>query len=261
MSRYLTPSKIALLALISLYTESVIPSTAIIPVLSFLVQHVVPAQSSAKLNEQQYDGLSVPMESFQKATINLVSGIPGRTIWDLLLHKLWKIDSLDALHAFFDSLEYLLQKTPEEMQRLEVGNVNTNPNRILLSRVSPLGAFLRRTQVEFTRLQFHDAFSIWKSFIAYRAPTLALWKKRNSTAGPTSFDVNLQSEHLSLEDRMTNLIYGDPEGNARKHAIVSTFDVEYLLDFQVERMQSEECQLAPRIFALTPTRDGWKTSS
>ena len=241
MSRYLTPSKIGLLALISLYTESVVPSTSIIPLLSFLVAHVDPTEFCQSQTRMLQDGLIATIESFQKATINLISGIPGRTIWDLLLNKLWKIESLDALHTFFDSLGLLLQRTPEEIQRPGADNLDANPNRMLLSRVSPLGAFVRRAQIEFTRLQFHDAVSIWKGFIVYRAPTLAQWKKRNPTAGPTNFDVSLQAEHLGMEDRVTSLVYGDHAGTAGKNTNVSTIDVEKLLDYQTERMQSKCC--------------------
>ena len=238
MSRYLTPSKVGLLALISLYTESVVPSTATIPVLSFLVSNVLPTGLSTREKESQQGESIGTIEAFQKITIALGSGIPGRTIWDLLLNKLWKINSLDSLHAFFDSLHHLLQKTPNEVQRLGVAGVDSNPNRLLLSRVSPLGAFVRRAQIEFTRLQFHDTVTIWKDFIAYRAPTLGQWKKRNPTAGPSSFDVNVRADYPGMEDRVTGLVYVSDDKSAKKKPVVSTVDVEKLLDYQVERMQS-----------------------
>src|SRR6185437_5146035 len=41
MSRYLTPAKIGLLALIELYTEGDVPSESTIPVLSFLTSHLI----------------------------------------------------------------------------------------------------------------------------------------------------------------------------------------------------------------------------
>lgn len=238
MSRYLTSSKVGLLALTTLYTESIVPSTATISVLSFLVSNVLPTVSSANGSRGQQNEHLINIEAFQTATINLGSGIPGRTIWDLFLNKLWKINSLDSLHDFFDGLKFLLQKTPEDGQRL--GNsIDPDPTRMLLSRVSPLGAFVRRAQVEFARLQFHDAIIIWKNFVAYRAPTLGHWKKRNPAAGPTSFDTNLQADQLGIEDRMTNLVYGDHESAAEKNSLVSIADVEKLLDHQVERMQSK----------------------
>lgn len=241
MSRYLTPPKIGFLALISLYTESVVPSAATIPVLSFLITHVLPTISTANEKISNEEGSTISFEVFQKVTAPLSSGIPGRTVWDLLLHRLWKINSLDGLHAFFDSLVHLLQKTSaeeeEEEQRLNAAGVDSNPNRIRLSRVSPLGAFVRRAEIEFTRLQFHDANTIWKDFVAYRAPTLAQWKKRNPSAGPASFDVNLQGDHPFMADAVAGLVYDFGGEDVRKKPVVSTVDVEKLLDHQVERMQ------------------------
>lgn len=241
MSRYLTPSKIGLLALVSLYTGSIVPSAAIIPVLSFLVSHLLPVELlDADKPVSPYRNFTITIDSFQKATITLPSGIPGRTIWDLLLKKLWEINSFDALHFFFDTLSLLLEKTGDERRLAIHDGRAANPNLVLLSRASPLGAFVRRAQLEFTRLQFHDATILWKSFIQYRAPTLHLWRKRNPAVGMTSFDSNLPGGHLSLDSPLAELVYGDIADDTRKAASVSTEEVEKLLEYQVEQMQSTQ---------------------
>ena len=238
MSRYLTPAKIGLLALISLYTESRIPSAAIIPVLSFLVSHVLPINSTASQNKSFLHShhITLGIGDFQKATISHVSGIPGRTIWDLLLNNLWKVDSFDALHVFFETLSSLLQKTPEEPYAER--EIDSNLKRMRLSRASPIGLFVRRAQLEFTRLQFHDGITLWRSFVAYRAPTLLQWRKRNQAAGYISFDANLREEHLDLGDRLTGVVYGEIDVEAERDASVSTEDVEKLLEYQNDKMQS-----------------------
>ena len=243
MSRYLTPSKIGLLALTSLYLESAVPSAAIIPVLSFLVASTGHFVSASDENGVDRRRLAITIDDLQKATANLVSGIPGRSIWDLLLSRLWKINSLDAFHTFFGTLEAMLQGLQGENERHLTNDTASNASRLSLSRVSPLGAFVRRAQIEFTRLQFHDAVLIWKGFIAYRAPTLTQWKKRNPTAGPSSFDVNLQLEGLNIDSRMNKLIYSPHDDSAGKSILVSTVDVEKLLDYQVERMQRKSWRL------------------
>lgn len=239
MSRYLTPSKIGLLALISLYTESVVPSAATIPVLSFLVSHILPVNSTASQNASslQSSHVTLTIEDFQKATISHVSGIPGRTIWDLLLNKLWKLNSFDALHVFFDTLSSLLQKTTEEHQQSAEGGIESNRNHIGLSRASPTGSFVRRAQLEFARLQFHDGVTLWSNFVAYRASTLPQWKKRNQAAGHISFDANLQEEQLDLGDRLTDVVYGGLAHGAKQDASISTEDVEKLLEYQIDQMQ------------------------
>ena len=240
MSRYLTPSKIGLLALISLYAESVVPSTATIPVLSFIVSHLLPVEFLSSRNDTELPGRSfiITIDSFQKAMITHPSGIPGRTLWDLLLKKLWEINSFDALHVFFDALSFLLDKQPSEGHvELQDGRV-ANPKRILLSRGSPLGVFVRRSQLEFTRLQFHDGITLWKSFITYRDPTLTIWRKRNPTAGKMSFDINLSGQPSDFDDGLREIVYGDSLVNTRGDASVSTDDIEKLLEYQIARMQS-----------------------
>lgn len=239
MSRYLTPSKIGLLALILLYTDSVVPSTATIPVLSFIVSHLLPVEflssrDDAKLPDRSF---VISIDSFQKATITHPSGIPGRTVWDLLLKKFWEINSFDALHVFFDALSFLLEKQSGE-GHLD-GQV-ASPKRILLSRGSPLGAFVRRSQLEFTRLQFHDGIILWKSFINYREPTLPNWRKRNPSAGKTSFDTNLLGH---ADDRLQEIVYGRSLIDPRGDASVSTDDIEKLLEYQIARMQSMPSQV------------------
>ena len=240
MSRYLTPAKIGLLALISLYTESKIPSAAIIPILSFLVSHVLPVNSASSQNKSYLlsHNITLAIGDFQKATISHVSGIPGRTIWDLLLNNLWKVNSFDAFHIFFETLSSLLQKTPEEQQQDAEREIDSSFKRMRLSRASPIGLFVRRAQLEFTRLQFHDGVTLWRSFVAYRAPTLPQWKKRNQAAGYISFDANLREEHLNLGDRLTDVVYGGLALGAVHDASVSTEDVEKLLEYQIDQMQS-----------------------
>lgn len=240
MARYLTPSKIGLLALVALYTDSVVPTAATIPLLSFLVTHLLPsdAQKPLKRSHEPARKFAVVIDDFQRATITHASGIPGRTLWDLFLKKLWEINSLDALHVFFEALSLLLAKGREELQKDAEHGIVHATDSVLLSRTSPLGAFVRRAQLEFTRLQFHDRTTLWKAFVTYREPTLGMWKRRNPAAGKTSFDINLQEDNLLMMGRMIDVVYGDLADEERQAAEVSTDDVEKVLEFQVNEMQS-----------------------
>ena len=240
MSRYLTPSKIGLLALISLYAENVVPTVACIPVLSFIVAHLLPSTSLShpRSRSSLEHSFIISIEDFQKATITYGSGIPGRTIWDLVLKKLWEIHSLHALHVFFDSLTSLLQKPREESQGEAENGGSPEQHRALFSRTSLFGTFIRRAQLEFTRLQLHDGILLWTSYVTYREPTLPMWRRRNPSAGNISFDANLIGCHSGLGQKLVTLLYGDLKGQNQKEASVSTADVEKLLEFQIDQMQS-----------------------
>ena len=261
MSRYLTPSKISLLALISLYADSVIPATATIPVLSFIVFHLLPVEYLSSRDDTDLSGQQfvITIESFQRTTITHPSGIPGRTVWDLLLKRLWEIDSFDALHVFFDALSSLLEKTPNDEHPDVPESRVANSKRMLLSRGSPLGVFVRRSQLEFTRLQFHDGNTLWKSFILYRDPTFVLWRKRNPTAGKMSFDTNFRGSQSNVDDRLREIVYGGSL-DLRGDASVSTDDIEKLLEYQIARMQSLAAPSLTDFASNMSSRDGKQAS-
>jgi len=186
--------KIALLALVELYAESRFPNQSVVPVLSFVIRHLVsPKEDTAFI---------LTLEHIKSATLHQPSAVVGRTIFDLLLKKLWEINSFDALHSFFANIQtYLI-----EPERADKSPVRVHGEKSMLSRTSVLGCFVRRAALEYVRLQFHDAVSLWRSFIAYREPTLAMWKKRNLGAGPMSFDVNLKG--MGFSDGVVGVVYG-----------------------------------------------------
>lgn len=254
MTRYLTPAKIGLLCLIELYTDNAIPTASTISVLSFIIDHILPVSLPRPRNTSSNGS---PLSSSHKFTImiqdfeNLLishpsaTGLPGRTLWDNFLKKLWSLDSLDALHVFFDRRTHLLARTREEQKGdEEMGIPSSSGEVILLSRTSPFGTFVRRCQLEFTRLQLNDAMSLWKAFIVYRRPTLSFWRMRNPKApgnGWDGFDVVLNSEEESWKNEvLARIAYGDlMDGTNIGRELVSTHDVEKLLEFQVDQMQSK----------------------
>ncbi|KAI9813158.1 MAG: anaphase promoting complex subunit 5 [Thelocarpon impressellum] len=236
MARYLTPARVSFLALVALYADARVPANTTIPILSFVVDQLV-AHESSRREAPRSRSFCISVEDFRRATIDHASVVPGRTVWDLLLKALWEMDSFDAMDAFIAGLSASLAKTRAE-RRADAELGVEPPRRMLISRGSLLGVFIRRAQLEYTRLPFHDAIGLWESFVAYREPTLSMWKKRNPSAGPTSFDVNIESAGLARDDLLTTALYGKLlEPDARTEGAVSTEDVEMLLEFMVEEMQ------------------------
>lgn len=223
MSRYLTPGKIALLLLVELYAESRFPNSTVLPVLKFVIKHL----GRPKDNSTFILGL----EEIKAVTMNEPSTVVGRTIFDLLLMEMWHIDSFDTLHSFFAKTQQMLVQDADKHD--PPSQTNARSKRRLFTSTSILGCFCRRTSLEFVRLQFNDAIVLWRAFIQFREPTLPLWKKRKLGAGPTSFDSNLMG--LTLDNELVRRVYGGLHES--KECIVSTDDVERLLEFQVQIMQ------------------------
>lgn len=254
MPRYLTPVKIGLLALIELYTENQVPTASTIPVLFFITSKILPSSLPKPRNVLPHDDTKSHEQEFLIAAQDfeeLLSGrscaldLPGRTLWDLFVKKLWEIDSLDALHVFFDNKSRLLAKTKEELKKdEELGILPPAPEVILLSRTSPFGVFVRRAQLEFARLKFQDTTGLWRSFLSWRKSTKAAWAKRNpwftESGDWAAIDSSLLEEPAWMEGELATVAYGDLLEREQDHTegLVSTDDVEKLLEFQVEQMQS-----------------------
>jgi anaphase-promoting complex subunit 5 len=246
MPRFLTPSKIGLLALIELYTYAIVPTSATIPILSFLVDQLLPShESSPGPAPSPSLPYLVDVTSFETLLVAhpSASGVPGRTLWDYFLKKLWEIDCLDALHAFFEESSNLLAKAREEIkQDGEMGIPPPSPDMIVLSRTSPFGSFVRRAKIEFDRLPFGDAVSLWTSFVRWRQDTAAYWARRNGGLHRWAGDKALREGEVQWGVEAAEMFekinyHGALEGKCVEGS-VSTDDAERLLEFQVDQMQS-----------------------
>ena len=237
MSRYLTPSKISLLVLVSLYCDSVVPNQAIIPVLSFIVTRIIPSTTPSETTSSGATiNSAVTIDDLEKLMRSHPSNQPGRTLYDQFLKRLWSIDCLHSLHRFFKDLSGCLVPPHEP----NTGEVAPRPTgHVVLTRVSPLGMFLRRAQLEFTRIQFHDAVNLWTAFLKFRAPTEDVWRKRNPSAARLSFDAGISDLSLENRDDLLQACYGSLDANDLDDAEFSTEDIEAMLEFQLDRLQSE----------------------
>ena len=249
MPRFLTPSKVGLLALIELYTDAVVPSASTLPILSFVVNQVLPSSYPKNL-QQPPSSNHLPFFLDIKAFETLLSahpsasGHPGRSLWDHFLTKLWRIDSLNALHEFFAQRGNLLAKSRDDAKRDgDLGIPPPSGEMILLSRTSPFGTFVRRSIVEFERLRLSDTIQLWAAFVRWRLETKAYWSRRSGETGRWAGDRVLtqgEEEWGTTGAEMLELVaYGTSHPDMGDEGKVSTDDVEKLLEFQVEQMQSE----------------------
>ncbi|KAL4969985.1 putative anaphase-promoting complex subunit Apc5 [Aspergillus stella-maris] len=239
MSRYLTPSRVALLCLIHIYTEGVVPNSSAIHVLSFVVGYLSPLGAGDALPSpgERATQYAVSIDDLERVLIAHPSSIPGRSIWDLFLRKIWSIDSCDALEVLFTEISTILAKTREELIRERDAGLAPESSGMRLSRCSPLGAFVRRAQLEFTRLQFHDSVKLWKGFVKYRLPTYRVWARRNPSDEQPSVDINLLELGLDTNSHLAQVAYGNIEDDEEDDRYVSTKEVERLLEFQISELQ------------------------
>ncbi|KAL5113826.1 APC5 protein [Pleosporales sp. CAS-2024a] len=235
--RYLTAQKISLVVLVRLYCSCALPTSATIPVLSFILANTIPSSAQNAQDRRSPASASLernaalPIEVFEHVLQGHASNMPGRTLLHLFLKQMWELVSFDALHDLIESLGELLHSTttPE-------GQDEPSSDRFRLSKASPLGAFVRRARLEFTRLQFDDTMKLWSSFVKYRAPT-AQWTKR--VAGMASSGVDSVAAEMGLRpgDDLYEVAYGHLNDDEEEGDGLSNEDLDRILDFQLDRLQ------------------------
>ncbi|KAF2105828.1 anaphase-promoting complex subunit 5-domain-containing protein [Lophiotrema nucula] len=230
-SRYLTAQKISLLVLVNLYCDRALPSSATIPVLSFLLsKSICRVSAAARSRHNSEHGFSpASIQDFEDVLQGHASSMPGRTLLDHFSKHIWGINSFDALHDLFNNLSILLERPSEEEQQDSAG-----PERIYLSKTSPLGAFVRRARLEFTRLQFDDSLKLWAAFVEYRAPT-AKWNKRLAGLAPSGSDVSIAQLGIRPGDAIFEAVYGNL--STEDVVLISVDDLDSILEFQLDQLQ------------------------
>lgn len=229
-ARYLTAQKISLIVLLRLYCSSTLPSSATIPILSFILSTTLPSSSSSVrfLRSSAASNPSFSIDAFEDVLQGHASNMPGRTLLDLFLRNMWEMNSFDALHVLFDNLGELLM-TPSN-------NEGEGQERVYISKTSPLGIFVRRTRLEFDRLQFEDTIALWSSFVRYRAPT-AQWTKRLAGLAASGVDAVIAEMGMQEGDDIYEIAYGDLHEPDHGTQGVSQDDLDRILNFQLDRLQ------------------------
>jgi anaphase-promoting complex subunit 5 len=238
MTRYLTPSKIGLLALAVLLTEGVVPNDSMIPVISFIIYRILPqlATDCDAHSSAEPASLTMSMADFDTAMKPLASIMPGRNLMDKFLEKLWSLDNLHSLHEFFRELNsVMLSARPTGQPQVE--GEKLSKNGVWVHKASPVGMFMRRCYVEFFRLQFDDIVKLWSSFIKFREPSEAQWRRRRSSASTPFLDTNLVEMNVSDSDALAAVVYPSPSRINEESLDLSREEIERLLEFQLERLQ------------------------
>ncbi|KAK7548388.1 anaphase-promoting complex subunit 5-domain-containing protein [Phyllosticta citricarpa] len=227
MARYLNPQKISLLALTTLYCDSQVPAAAVIPVLSIVTSQIVPPPSA---DNDATTCIGLTLDDFAAVLSPYFCPASEESLFYLFLSRLWNIDSLHALHQFFDDLSNLLLCPARDPSQ-----EHDDDSAIKLSRTSPLGMFVRRSQLEFARLQFHDASKLWSAFVSYRQPTAAL--QQNFGDSSLVWDKNLEELSLQASDGLSMVAYADAWDESHTDGFASVDDFERLLTFQLDQLQ------------------------
>ncbi|ODQ68149.1 hypothetical protein NADFUDRAFT_48801 [Nadsonia fulvescens var. elongata DSM 6958] len=257
-STYLAPYKIALLSLITLYCEGYIPRKERMNVISKILPYIdlfgreqtygLTDKSNKNGDQGEVEnGLNLPLSELKQLIgADNMSTMPGRTIYELVLEKVWQLNSLDAFHTFMYSLRsYITSGKPEDLNDERAMKLGLSK---LLSSSSILGSFFRKSGLAFDYLSFEDFSSLWRALVSYRNETFSDYKHIHAPEFEEIYD-ELQQD-LVVHDvdiqgflendyirNMVNLEIGESSAGP-KILFIANQDLEYLLEYQVEAFEN-----------------------
>lgn len=187
MARFLTPARISTLILIELYSKADFWTYS--PATSTTFLEIIAEQClSTRVDGIGLDAQRVSLQdehvlNFADRLSRLDSYFPGRSWQSVFLRALWEVTSLDEMHNVFERCSLLLVP----VSSTDPPGVD-QPKAAGITRASPIGQFVRRCNVEFTRLQYADSMALWKAFVAYREPSRDPWTQHYPDAAKALAD-------------------------------------------------------------------------
>lgn len=249
MARYLTPSKICLLTLISMYCD-LPPSKASISLLSFLTYHIVPNTFSASqsTNPKNASTVLLTLDDILSALTRIpMKGAP-LNYREQFICRSWTISNIDDVMNFFGTISILFhhrvgKRQITDEQWTTTGTGAKQRHQICLSKMSILGIFVRRAQVEFERLQFNSVAALWREYESYIAPTATVLKPALRKSITTTRD-GIDDFNAGSGGRIFEVLDLASSQASEGLEVPSTNDDNRLLEFQIDEMQSTELTLS-----------------
>lgn len=209
MARYLTPAKICTLIVVESYLQNRENPESDAKLLGLITQQLHPAR-----DHQESDGPPENASAFAASLSSIPSNFPGRTHYDDFVHAAWTTADLDQLHHLFDRLYGIL--TPEDPEERKV------------TPASPIGHFIRRCNVEWTRLRFADSLALLNAYKSYIESTWESWARHQPEAAQAyaSKDSNADSVPVAISGVLSS-----------EAPIISSDDIDIALSTSIHSLQ------------------------
>lgn len=146
-----------------------------------------------------------------------------RSLWEEYLSILQRIASLDSLFDFFASLQQLFKaRIPDD-----------GAAQITLSRTSLIGAFVRRSSLDFDKLSFQDAIYLWQAFANVKT-TISFGRLPDDHGSEEA----AAAEGVAAADALSGGRISTILDRQHNHVNNNAQDLERLISFQITQMQS-----------------------
>ncbi|KAL1915514.1 uncharacterized protein VTP21DRAFT_6638 [Calcarisporiella thermophila] len=222
-TKFITPYKICLLALLQKFCSSHWEPTFAQKALYFLIHKL------AANNDYQELTILELMTELEELGDEVV------TLEEMLREKLEEIRCPNDLYDLFSVAKNLLHADEAPAHN----NRHPNEGHLLLHRRSVFGVFVRRAWLEFQKMPMEKIASLFSAFIAYRSAMFASEEANESKAISDASLLEEEKEGGVLQEIMER--YHMPSEN-----IIARSDAEHFLDYQVSLLEKSSGIIPPR---------------
>ena len=221
MARYLTPAKICTLIVVESYLHDRENPDSDAKLLDLIIRQLHPASDHSSIPGPPEDA-----STFAAPLVSVPSNFPGRTHYDDFVHSAWTNADLDQLHHLFDRLYTILM--PEVAEEKKV------------TPASPIGHFIRRCNVEWTRLRFADSLALLNAYKSYIASTWESWTRTQPEAA------HMYTYKVDLHDSVPG---ATSMASSIAAPVISSDDIDLALSTSIHSLQKLGARVPPELKA------------
>lgn len=234
MARYLTPAKISTLILVESYLQNRENPDVDVKLLGIITNQLVDNTTNVLYDKEHSPiagtttnvGPPEDASAFASPLAAIPSDIPGRTYYDFFIQAAWIIADLDQLHQLFDRAYSILN--PED------------PAERKLTPASPIGHFVRRCNVEWTRLRFADSLALFNAYKIYILSTWDSWTRTQPEAAKAYASKAANNESVPGAESTASL---------STTPMISNDDIDIALSISIHSLQKRGARVPPELRA------------
>lgn len=270
LTGYLTPYKIAVLHLIMMYCDGLIPMSFRVAVMKSVLNFIDCVQGVEEFKKSQtIDG---NLTTLKAELSEIPSSYGSNDLYSSLLIRLWKLRSLDDLHSFFQHIgDYLGSSSSGDQgtnnnnddddhhdghaaDGIEVGIEGTTSffqsrnmeGRGGMRKVKPssiLGSFLRKCYLSFDQLSFDQVAGIWQAFQNFRLSSKVDWQ---------AMEREIDEDGGEVEDDHMQMLVGVEQAviPRTEKVFISSENLDDMLEYQAERLEKHSSVLPEKMRQL-----------
>lgn len=247
LTGYLTPYKIAIVHLVMMYCDGLVPMSFRVAVMASVLNFIDSVQGAGE--SKKYQVIDGNLEVLKAELSGIPSSCGKEDLYSLLLTRLWKLRSLDDMHSFFQRIEGYLESSRseeednnddsthgagEDEEITSFGQSRNLEARCETRKVKPssiLGSFFRKCYLSFDQLSFDQVAAVWQAFQKFRLSSKMDLQTMGRDVGGEDGD-EMDDDHMEMLRDVEQVLIP-----ATEKVFISFENLDDMLEYQAERLE------------------------